>query len=91
MGRAGLMAKLRFTLGQTMNTKTLLTATLIAVATSALCAGSADALVFCEMGGPPCGPDAIPEPSTWAMMLVGFFGLGGLLRRRRPKAALQVD
>lgn len=26
---------------------------------------------------------AVPEPSTWAMLLLGFFGLGGLLRRQR--------
>ena len=25
----------------------------------------------------------VPEPSTWAMMLLGFGGLGALLRRRR--------
>ncbi len=25
----------------------------------------------------------VPEPTTWAMMLVGFGGLGCLLRRRR--------
>lgn len=25
---------------------------------------------------------AVPEPATWAMMLVGFFGLGVMLRRR---------
>jgi hypothetical protein len=24
----------------------------------------------------------MPEPATWAMMLMGFFGLGGALRRR---------
>ncbi|WP_309605252.1 PEPxxWA-CTERM sorting domain-containing protein [Phenylobacterium sp.] len=31
----------------------------------------------------------VPEPSTWAMMLVGFGGLGAVLRanRRRPVAA----
>jgi len=26
---------------------------------------------------------AVPEPSTWAMMLIGFFGLGALSMRRR--------
>jgi hypothetical protein len=25
----------------------------------------------------------VPEPATWAMMLLGFFGLGTALRRRR--------
>ena len=25
----------------------------------------------------------VPEPTTWAMMLLGFFGLGAALRRRR--------
>jgi hypothetical protein len=29
---------------------------------------------------------AIPEPSSWALMLVGFFGLGATLRRRRATA-----
>jgi hypothetical protein len=29
---------------------------------------------------------AIPEPSVWALMLVGFFGLGATLRRRRAGA-----
>jgi hypothetical protein len=28
-------------------------------------------------------PGAVPEPATWAMMLVGFFGAGAALRRRR--------
>ena len=32
---------------------------------------------------PPPGAGAVPEPATWAMMLIGFFGLGGLVRRRR--------
>lgn len=26
----------------------------------------------------------VPEPETWAMMILGFFGLGALLRRRQP-------
>ena len=28
---------------------------------------------------------AVPEPSTWAMLILGFFGLGGFLRRRGAK------
>ena len=31
---------------------------------------------------------AVPEPATWGMMLVGFFGMGGVLRSRRRAAAL---
>ncbi|MDZ4375021.1 MAG: choice-of-anchor A family protein [Phenylobacterium sp.] len=30
---------------------------------------------------------AVPEPSTWAMMLLGFFGLGSVLRASRRKQA----
>ena len=32
------------------------------------------------------GGGVIPEPSTWAMMLMGFGGLGAVLRRRRTLA-----
>lgn len=27
--------------------------------------------------------NAVPEPSTWAMMIMGFIGLGAMLRRQR--------
>jgi hypothetical protein len=30
---------------------------------------------------------AIPEPSTWAMMLIGFFGLGFAFRQSRRKVS----
>jgi hypothetical protein len=30
----------------------------------------------------------VPEPSTWAMMLVGFAGLGFAFRRSRRKVAM---
>jgi hypothetical protein len=29
----------------------------------------------------------VPEPSTWAMMIAGFGGIGAMLRRRRNRAA----
>lgn len=32
----------------------------------------------------PVGP--VPEPSTWITMLIGFFGLGALLRRSRRRS-----
>ena len=34
-----------------------------------------------NVGTPPVG-GAVPEPATWAMMLLGFGALGGMLRRR---------
>ena len=51
----------------------------------------ADILAFVGPVGPPqlpppcsadCVPIPVPEPSTWAMMLLGFSGLGFLGRRR---------
>jgi hypothetical protein len=32
--------------------------------------------------------DAVPEPSTWAMMILGFAGLGFMAYRRKSKPAL---
>lgn len=29
---------------------------------------------------------SVPEPSAWALLITGFFGMGALLRARRPKA-----
>jgi hypothetical protein len=29
---------------------------------------------------------AVAEPAAWAMMIAGFLGLGGLLRRQRDQA-----
>lgn len=31
---------------------------------------------------------AVPEPATWAMMIGGFFGVGGALRQSRRRAAV---
>jgi PEP-CTERM motif len=35
--------------------------------------------------------DAVPEPSTWAMMLIGFAGLGFVAYRRQKKTAFTTD
>ncbi|HXA38151.1 MAG TPA: PEPxxWA-CTERM sorting domain-containing protein [Phenylobacterium sp.] len=37
-------------------------------------------------GGVGNAPPGVPEPATWAMMLVGFGGLGAVLRTRRRHA-----
>jgi hypothetical protein len=33
---------------------------------------------------------AVPEPSTWAMMILGFFGVGFMAYRRRGQATLRL-
>ena len=33
---------------------------------------------------------AVPEPGTWALMLLGFFGIGGI-RRRRARQNVSVS
>jgi len=35
-------------------------------------------------------PEAVPEPSTWAMMLLGFAGLGVMAYRRKSVTALMA-
>jgi hypothetical protein len=35
--------------------------------------------------------NAIPEPSTWAMMIAGFLGLAGIARIKRRRGSLQLD
>lgn len=35
-------------------------------------------------------PRGVPEPATWAMMLLGFGAVGGAMRRRRRGTALQI-
>ncbi|SRR5579871_709371 len=41
-----------------------------------------------ELTGTP--PPAVPEPSTWAMMIIGFLGLGWLSYRRRTSGAARL-
>lgn len=36
-------------------------------------------------------PGAVPEPATWAMMLVGFGSIGVAIRRRRPAAFRMIS
>ena len=36
------------------------------------------------------GVNAVPEPSTWAMMILGFAGIGFMAYRRKSKPALMA-
>jgi hypothetical protein len=47
-------------------------------------------LTIVSYGGEFILGDAVPEPSTWAMMLVGFAGLGLLAVRRSRKGAIRA-
>ena len=43
--------------------------------------GARNLSTFTEVGS------AVPEPATWAMMIIGFGGAGVAIRRRRYAAA----
>jgi hypothetical protein len=40
-----------------------------------------------DVAGGGGGGGAVPEPATWAILLVGFFGVGATFRRRAPATA----
>lgn len=48
---------------------------------------SADMTKVADISGTASFDSAVPEPATWAMMLLGFAGIGMSLRRRRPTLA----
>ena len=46
--------------------------------------GFSDAVLYRSTGG------AVPEPATWAMMLLGFAGIGASMRRRTKQTLMQI-
>jgi hypothetical protein len=38
----------------------------------------------------PSGVGSVPEPSTWAMMILGFFGVGFMAYRRKSQTSLRL-
>lgn len=51
---------------------------------------SQGSLTFQAASGVTFSAAAVPEPSVWAMMMVGFGGVGALLRRRRGVVGVEV-
>ncbi len=47
-------------------------------------------LVSIDGLAPPSGVGSVPEPSTWAMIMLGFFGIGFVAYRRKGKPALRL-
>ena len=49
---------------------------------------------FKQNGGNPSGLDvsvgAVPEPSTWAMMILGFLGIGFMAYRGKSHSSLRI-
>ena len=43
-----------------------------------------------QLGGTPTPLGSVPEPATWAMMLLGFGGIGMAMRARRKKGLVQI-
>jgi len=39
---------------------------------------------------PPLQQESVPEPSTWAMMILGFFGVGFMAYRRKSQMSLRL-
>ena len=52
--------------------------------------GSADALRQVRIASTEGGVPPVPEPATWAMMLLGFGVVGYSMRRRRTPALSQL-
>jgi PEP-CTERM motif len=53
--------------------------------------GTAHADLFAEVTSQiPSGVGSVPEPSTWAMMILGFAGIGFMAYRRKSKPALMA-
>ena len=50
-------------------------------------AGTNSNSIFWDIGAIQADGGGVPEPATWAMMLVGFGGLGAVMRRRRNAAS----
>jgi probable HAF family extracellular repeat protein len=44
----------------------------------------------CDLCYPPGSVGGVPEPSTWAMLLLGFAGVGFVAYRRKNKANLEI-
>ena len=65
---------------------------LMSFAVSRICnfGGAANYITFDNITLGAATPGGVPEPSTWAMMLLGFGAVGIAMRRRRTGKTLQL-
>jgi hypothetical protein len=61
-----------------------------AVAPTQLHFGVSDGIFADNSGSFTINVSAVPEPSTWAMMMIGFAGVGFMAYRRKSKPALMA-
>ena len=54
-----------------------------------LVAGGTIRYAALQRGSLPPQTGAVPEPATWAMMLLGFFGIGAAIRRPKARVTRQ--
>jgi hypothetical protein len=59
------------------------------VSTGSAAVATATTIFFNQTGGATLAP-AVPEPSTWAMMILGFAGIGFMAYRRKSKPTLMA-
>jgi hypothetical protein len=62
----------------------------VASATGTLSLFYFDSTNFDNSGSITATVSAVPEPSTWAMMIVGFLGIGFMANRRKSNVAVRI-
>ncbi|WP_375402063.1 PEPxxWA-CTERM sorting domain-containing protein [uncultured Sphingomonas sp.] len=80
-----------FLLGTTVNTVRTFDPTPTSLTLSFNNTGDSDYASAATLSIPPSVVAAVPEPGTWAMMIIGFGAVGGALRSRKrgvPRASL---
>ncbi len=76
-----------YVLGTTLDSKLALDPTPTSLTLSFNSTGGSPYAASATLSIPPAGPGVVPEPTTWALLMVGF-GMGGYSARRRRNAVV---